>query len=137
MASTDDSHDSNLRDRPIGELLGRLAQDTSTLVHQELELAKVELTQKGKAAGKGAGMLGGAAIAGLLALGTLTAFLVLVLDKAMPAWLAALIVGILWLAVAGYLASIGRKRLADAAPPKPEQTIETLKEDVEWAKNQK
>jgi len=134
MSSSDET---NLRERPIGELLGRLAQDTSTLVHQELELAKVELTQKGKAAGKGAGILGGAGVAALLALGTLTAFLVLVLDKAMPAWLAALIVGILWLAVAGALASMGKKQLAEASPPVPKQTIETLKEDVEWAKNQK
>lgn len=103
----------------------------------ELDLAKAEMAQKGKEAGVGAGFLGGAGVVGLLALGSLTAFLILLLDGAMPNWLAALVVTLLWGAVAGVLALQGKNKLQDAGPPAPEQTIETVKEDVQWAKTQK
>jgi len=126
----------DLHDESIGDLLKRLSQETSTLVRQELELAKAEATEKGKQAGKGAGMLGGAGIAGLLALGTLTAMVVLLLNHAMTDWLAALIVTVVWGAVAGVLALRGRDQLKEAAPMVPEQTVETVKEDVRWAKTQ-
>jgi uncharacterized membrane protein YqjE len=122
------------RERPIGELVKDLSQQTSTLVRQEIELARAELQQKGKVAGKGAGMLGGAAVAGLLALGALTAALIAVLDKAMATWVAALIVMALWAIVAFALAKAGQKSLQQATPPAP-QTIETVKEDIQWAKN--
>jgi uncharacterized membrane protein YqjE len=122
------------REQPIGELLKRLADETSTLVRQELELAKAEATEKGKKMGVGAGLVGGAGIAGLFALGTLTAAIVLALDTAMAAWLAALIVTVVYGAIAGVLAITGRDRVREAAPPVPEQTIETVKEDVRWAK---
>jgi nitrate/nitrite transporter NarK len=112
----------------------RLSEDTAALVRQELALARAELTQKGKRAGRGAGMFGGAGAAGLAALGALTAFLILVLDIALPAWAAALIVTVLWAAVAAVLALRGRDEIREATPPVPEQTIETVKEDVEWAK---
>lgn len=124
----------DLRDRPIGELMRELANETTTLVRQELELAKAEVAQKGKRAGVGAGMLGGAAVAALLALGALTAFLVMVLDAFMWAGLAALLVALLWGAIAGALALVGRKRLEEAGPPKPEQTVETIKEDIDVVK---
>jgi uncharacterized membrane protein YqjE len=124
----------DLRDRPVGELLRELSEQTSTLVRQELELAKAEISQKGKQAGVGAGMFGGAGVAGLLALGALTAFVIALLDTAMKTWLAALIVAVIWAAVAGVLAITGRTRIKEAAPAAPEQTIETVKEDVEWAK---
>jgi uncharacterized membrane protein YqjE len=124
----------DLHDSSIGELLKRLSQETSDLVRQELELAKAEATEKGKQAGKGAGMLGGAGVAGLLALGTLTATIVLLLNHAMADWLAALIVTVVWGAIAGVLALRGRDQLKEAAPPVPEQTVETVKEDVRWAK---
>lgn len=127
----------DLREEPIGELLKRLSNETTTLVKMELDLAKAEMTQKGKEAGLGAGFLGGAGVVGLLALGSLTAFLILLLDGAMPNWLAALVVTLLWSAVAGVLALQGKNKLQDAAPPAPEQTIETVKEDVQWAKTQK
>ncbi len=127
----------DLREEPIGELLKRLSNETTTLVKMELDLAKAEMTQKGKEAGLGAGFLGGAGVVGLLALGSLTAFLILLLDGAMPNWLAALVVTLLWGAVAGVLALQGKNKLQDAAPPAPEQTIETVKEDVQWAKTQK
>ena len=92
------------RDRGLGELVKDLASQTSTLVRQEIKLAQAEVTQKGKLAGKGAGMLAGAAVAALLGLGALTALLIIVLDSFLPLWLAALIVTLLWLAVAAVLA---------------------------------
>jgi uncharacterized membrane protein YqjE len=121
------------RDRGLGELVKDLASQTSTLVRQEIKLAQVELTQKGKLAGKGAGMLAGAAVAGLLGLGAFTALLIIALDGALPLWLAALIVTLIWLAVAAVLGMSGKKALQASTPPAP-QTVETVKEDIEWAK---
>jgi uncharacterized membrane protein YqjE len=132
---SDHTHD-DLRDRPIGELLKQLAEETSTLVRKELELAKAEVTEKGKEAGIGFGMFGGAGVAGLLALGALTAFAIALLATAMKVWLAALIVTAVWAAVAGVLALVGRTKVQEATPPAP-QTVETIKEDVEWAKTQR
>jgi MFS family permease len=126
----------DLRERPMGDLLKQLADDTGTLVRKEIELAKAELREKGRQAGKGAGMFGGAGVSGLLALGALTAAAILALDLAVASWLAALIVAVVWAAVAGALALAGKKKVAEATPPVPEQTIETVKEDVEWAKTQ-
>ena len=128
--------DEDMRDRSIGELVKTLADQTSTLVRQEIELAKAEVTQKGKQAGKGAGLLIGAAVLGLLAAGTLVAFLVMLLDGALPNWLSALIVGLVLAAIAAALAISGRNKVRQATPPAP-QTMETLKEDVQWAKTQK
>ena len=128
------SHD-DLRDRPIGELLKQLSQETSTLVKQELDLAKAELSEKGKQAGIGAGFLGGGALLGLGAFGAFTAFLIALIATAVNhTWLAALIVTVIYGAIAAVLAMRGKDKLQEAAPPAPEQTVETLKEDVEWAK---
>lgn len=126
-----------LREQPIGDLLKQLSQETTTLVRQELELAKAEMAEKGKKAGKGAGMFGGAGVVGFLALGVLTAALILALDTGMKAWLAALIVGVVYAAIAGVLALTGKKEVQQATPPVPEQTVESVKEDVQWAKTQK
>jgi uncharacterized membrane protein YqjE len=126
----------DLRDRPIGELLRQLSQETTTLVRQELELAKAEVREKGRKAGPGIGMVGAAGVAGLLALGALTAFLILALDGAMPNWAAALIVAAVWGAIAAALYFFGREKVKEAGPPVPEQTVESVKEDVEWAKTQ-
>jgi predicted lipid-binding transport protein (Tim44 family) len=123
-----------LRDQPIGELLKQLSQETTTLVRQELELAKDEMAQKGKRAGLGAGMFGGAAGAALLGLGALSGAAIAALDTAMALWLAALIVALIWLAVAGVLALTGKSKVQQATPPVPEQTQRSVKEDVEWAK---
>jgi uncharacterized membrane protein YqjE len=123
------------RERPIGELVKELASQTSTLVRQEIALAQAEVTQKGKLAGKGAGMLAGAAVAGLLALGTLTALLIVVLDSFLELWIAAAIVLVLWAIVALVLARAGQAALKQATPPAP-QTVETVKEDIQWAKTQ-
>jgi hypothetical protein len=130
----DDAGD--LRERPIGELLKQLSEETTRLVHQELELAKAELAQKGKQAGLGAGLFGAAGAIGLLAAAALTACFILALDAVMPAWLAALIVAVVYAAAAAVLALRGRERVKQVIPPMPEQTIETVKEDVQWAKTQ-
>lgn len=124
-----------LHDRPIGELLKQLANETTTLVRQELDLAKAEMREKAGKAGPGVGMWGAAGVTALLALGSLTAFLILALDGAMPNWLAALIVGLVYAAVAGVLWMRGKQRVEEAGSPVPEKTIETVKEDVQWAKH--
>jgi uncharacterized membrane protein YqjE len=121
-------------ERPIGELMRELSAQTSTLVHHELELAKLELTEKGKQAGLGAGMFGGAGVVGLYAAGALTACLVLALATAVTGWLAALIVAVVYSAVAGGLALIGKAKVKQAVPPLPEQATESVKEDVQWTK---
>jgi hypothetical protein len=125
-----------LREQPMGELFKQLSNDLSTLVRQELKLAQAEMTEKGKKAGIGVGMFGGAGIASLLALGTLTACLVAALATGMDVWLAALIVTAVYGALAGVLALIGKNRVSEATPPVPEQTVESVKEDVQWAKTQ-
>ena len=132
MAYQDQPED--LRERPIGDLVKQLADQTSTLVRQEIQLARAEMTEKGRTAGKGAGLLGGAAVVGLLAAGALTACLILALNRLVADWLAALIVAVVFGAVAAFLALRGRDRIQAATPPVPEQTVETVKEDVEWAK---
>jgi uncharacterized membrane protein YqjE len=133
--SAHDADTPDQRDRPIGELVKELAGQTSTLVRQEIQLAQAEVTSKGKLAGRGAGMLAGAAVAVLLALIALTACLIVALDSAMPLWLAALIVTLVWALIGAVLAARGRKELQHATPPVP-QTIETVKEDIQWAKTQ-
>jgi hypothetical protein len=132
----DDRTQDDLRDRPIGELLNQLSQETATLVRQELDPAKAEMAQKGKQAGLGAGMFGAAGVATLLGLGALTATVIAALDTGMSLWLAALIVTLIWLAVAGVLALSGKSKVQEATPPVPEQTQQSIKEDVEWAKTQ-
>lgn len=129
-----DQNGSDLRERPTTELLRELSDQTTTLVRQEIELAKAELAQKGKRAGAGAGMFGGAGVTGLLALAALTTAIIAALDTAMPLWLAALIVAIVYGAVAGLLALRGKKEIEQAAPVAPEQAIDSVKEDVQWAK---
>jgi uncharacterized membrane protein YqjE len=121
-------------DRSVGELVRQLSEQTSTLVRKELELARVEMTRKGKAAGLGAGMFGGAGLFGLLALGALTACFILALSEAMDGWLAALIVAVVYAAVAGMLALTGKSKVKEATPPVPEQAKESVREDVEWTK---
>jgi uncharacterized protein YneF (UPF0154 family) len=129
--------DPDLRQLPMGELVKQLAEETSILVRQELELARAEMTQKGKKAGIGLGELGGAGIVALYALGALTACFIAALALAMPVWLAALIVAVVYGIIAGVLAVIGRRQLQQNLPPTPERTQQTIKEDIEWAKNQR
>jgi membrane protein len=122
------------RQRPTGELVKDLSTQVSALVRQELELAKVELTAKGKQAGIGAGLLGGAGLFALYGVGALVATAILALATAVDGWLAALIVAVALLALAGVLALLGKRRAQRAVPPLPEQAVETLKEDVRYTK---
>jgi uncharacterized membrane protein YqjE len=133
MAASDNN---DLRDRGTGELLKELSDHTTTLVRKEIELAKAELGEKGKKAGQGAGMFGGAGLFGLFAFAALTTAIIAALDSAMELWLAALIVAVVYGAVAGVLALQGRNKVQEAGPPVPEQATESVKEDVEWAKTQ-
>jgi uncharacterized membrane protein YqjE len=135
VATSNQEQSVDMRERPVGELLKQLANETTTLVRQELELAKAEMREKAGKAGPGVGMWGAAGVTALAALGSLTAFLILALDGAMPNWLAALIVGLVYSAIAGLLYARGKKKVEEAGSPVPEQTIETLKEDVQWAKH--
>ncbi|HEY2770747.1 MAG TPA: phage holin family protein [Solirubrobacteraceae bacterium] len=130
MVPTDRSN-AALNDRSIAELLGQLSEQTAALVRQELDLARAELTTKGKQAGIGAGMFGGAGLFGLYALGALTACLILALATAMDGWLAALIVAAVYGAIAGVLALTGKNRVKQGVPPVPEQTVETVRDDVD------
>jgi uncharacterized membrane protein YqjE len=125
-----------LREQPMGELFKQLSTDLSTLVRQELRLAQVEMTEKGKRAAVGAGFLGGAGIVSLLLIGSLTACIIAALAEGMDVWLAALIVTVVYGAIAGVLALTGKQRVAEATPVVPEQTVQTLKEDAQWAKTQ-
>jgi uncharacterized membrane protein YqjE len=134
--STANGESNELRQHSTGELVKQLSEQTTTLVRKEIELAKAELSQKGKVAGEGAGMFGGAAVVGLLALGALTATIIALLDKAMDFWIAALAVAVAYGAIAAVLAQRGRDRVKKGLPPAPEQTVETVKEDVKWAKSQ-
>jgi uncharacterized membrane protein YqjE len=133
MAASDNN---DLRDRGTGELLKELSDHTTTLVRKEIELAKAELGEKGKKAGQGAGMFGGAGLFGLFAFAALTTAIIAALDSALELWLAALIVAVVYGAVAGVLALQGRNKVQEAGPPVPEQATESVKEDVEWAKTQ-
>ena len=127
--------DPSLRDQSTGDLVKQLSEQASTLVKKEVDLAKAELSQKGKQAGIGAGMFGTAGLFGVVGFAVVTAALILLLDDAVTDWVAALIVGVVYLAIAGIAALMGRDRVREATPVVPEQTVETLKEDVEWAKN--
>jgi uncharacterized membrane protein YqjE len=128
-------HDNDLRDRATGELLKRLSDETTTLVRQEIDLAKAELSEKGKQAGLGAGMFGGAGLFGVGAFAALTACLIALLATALNhVWLAAVIVAAVYAAVAAVLAQTGKKKVKEAGPPVPEQAKQSMKEDVEWAK---
>jgi uncharacterized membrane protein YqjE len=126
-----------LRDHSTGDLVKQLSQQVTTLVRQEVELAKVEMGEKGKKAGVGIGMFGGAGVAGFLALFSLTFCVIFALDKGMPLWAAALIVAVIWGAIAGVLALQGREKVKEVGKPVPEQTTESVKEDVEWLKGQR
>jgi MFS family permease len=132
----DDGRGQELREESIGALLKQLSEQTSTLVKQELDLAKAELTERGKRGGVGAGLLGGGGLVALYAIGALTAAVIAALATGMHTWLAALIVAVVYGVVAGVLAITGKKRVTQAVPPAP-NTVESIKEDVQWAKTQK
>jgi F0F1-type ATP synthase assembly protein I len=118
----------------VAELVKQLSEQTSRLARLEVELAKSELSAKGRRAGIGAGMFGGAGVFGFYAVGALIATGILALATAVTAWLAALIVTVVLGAIAGVLALQGKSKVQQATPPVPEQATESVKEDVQWAK---
>lgn len=122
-------------DRTTGELVSRLSQDLSQLVRDELHLAQVEMTGKAKKAGIGAGMFGAAGLLALYGVGVLIATVILALALALPAWLAALIVGVVLLVAAGVVALVGKNRVSEAGSVVPERTVENVKQDVDAVKN--
>jgi uncharacterized membrane protein YqjE len=123
-----------LSDRSVADLVQRLSEQTATLVRDEMRLAQAELQEKGKRAGIGAGMFGGAGLVALYGVGALTAAAILLIGTAVEPWIAAVIIGVALLAVGGVLALAGRKQVDRATPPKPEQAIESVQRDVEHVK---
>jgi uncharacterized membrane protein YqjE len=121
-------------DQPIGELVQQLSEQTSTLVRKEIRLAQLELQEKGKRAGIGAGMFGGTALIALYGLGALITAAVLGLASAMAAWLSALIVAVVLFAIAGVLALTGKQQVDQATPPKPEAAMESVQRDIDTVK---
>jgi hypothetical protein len=121
-------------DRPIADLLRELGDEIATLVRQEIALAKTEITEKTKPVAASAGMFGGAALLGLGAFGALTAFLIALLSLELQVWAAALIVAVIYGIAAYVLAQSGKKKLHEAAPLAPEQTAQSVKEDIEWVR---
>ena len=122
------------QERPTAELVKQLSEQVSVLVRDELKLAQLEMTRKGKQAGAGAGMLGGGGLIALYGVGCLIACAILALNLVLAAWLSALIVGVALLAVAGAAALLGKSRLQKAAPPVPAETVDSVKTDVEEIK---
>jgi Putative Actinobacterial Holin-X, holin superfamily III len=125
----------DLQDKPLPELLKQLSEQTASLVRKEMELAKAEMTVKGKRIGIGVGAFGGAGLFGVLAFGALTACFILALDLVVAGWLAALIVGAIYALIAGVAALLGKRKVQQGSPPVPERAIESTKEDVEWTKS--
>jgi hypothetical protein len=121
-------------DKPLGELVQDLSRQTSTLIRQEMRLAQAELTEKGRHAGKGAGMFGGAGLVALYGVGALIAAGILGLATVLEPWIAAAAIGVGLLVIAGILALTGKKEIEEATPPKPEQTIESVQRDVDTVK---
>ncbi|MEV6851127.1 phage holin family protein [Actinoplanes sp. NPDC051411] len=122
------------RTASTADLVNQAAGQVSTLVRDELALAKLELAEKGKRAGLGGGLFGGAAVLGLYGLGLLLAVAVAALDLVWPLWLAALVVMVVVFAAAGIAALMGRRKLKAAAPPVPAETIANVGADVRTVK---
>jgi hypothetical protein len=138
MASLDSSRTqtdgTGLDQRSVSELLQQLTEQTTRLAQREIELAKAEMTVKGKRLGIGAGAFSAAGLVALLALGALTAAAILALATAVAGWLAALIVAVVYLLIAGVLGLLGKSKVQAATPPVPEQAAESIKEDLKQTK---
>ncbi len=126
--------ETSTRETSTRDLVQDLSRQTSTLIRQEMRLAQAELTEKGRHAGKGAGMFGGAGLVALYGVGALVAAAIVGLATVLEPWIAAAAIGAGLLLVAGILALTGKKELDEAGPPKPEQTIESVQQDVETVK---
>ena len=126
--------DADLRDRPMGELAKQLSRDVSELVRRELDLAKVEMATKARRAAIGGGLIGAAAVLALAVLGSFVAAAIMALGASLADWLAAVVVGLVIAGVAAAMALAGLKSLRRATPPVPEDTVDSVKEDVAWVK---
>lgn len=120
--------------QPVGQLVSQLSEQMSTLVRDELTLARIEMVEKGKRAGAGAGLLGGAGVIALYGLGALFVTIGALLALVLPVWAAALIVTAALFAVAGIAALIGKGQVKKAMPPEPESALASGKRDVEAVK---
>ena len=123
-----------LRDRPVSELVQQASQQTASLVRQEIRLAQLELQEKGKRAGIGAGAFGGAGLVALYGAGALVAALIMLIATAIEPWVGGLIVGGVLLALAGALAVFGKQQVGRATPPTPERAVESVQQDVDHVK---
>jgi hypothetical protein len=123
-------------EKSLAELLKDLSEQTANLVHQEVELAKAEMSVKGKLLAAGAALFAAAGVLGILAVAALVACAIAGLSEALPVWLAALIVAVVLGGVAGILALLGKSETQRGSPPVPEEALESTKEDVEWLKIQ-
>jgi len=133
-AHSGDHRTEDVADTSIGELIGNISNDLSTLFRQEVDLAKVELKQEASKAGKAAGMLGAAGFAGYLAVLLLSLAVVWGLANVIDEGWAAFIVGLVWAIIGAVLFVIGRNRLK-TVDPVPHRTVDTIKEDAQWLKN--
>ena len=132
VGTTSSSNDQD--NESVGDLVKQLSQQTATLVRQEMRLAQVELQEKGKRAGIGAGMFGASGLVAFFGAATLIAAAVLALATALDPWLSAVIVGAVLLLVAGVTALLGKKQIEQATPPAPEHALDSVKEDVDTLK---
>ena len=123
-----------IAERSTGELVKMVAEQVSVLVRDELKLAQMEMTRKGKDAGTGIGMMGGGGLIALYGVGCLIACAIIGLSHAVPAWLAALIVGAALLVLAAIVAAVGRRHMKRATPPMPREAVESIKTDVDAVK---
>lgn len=128
---TETGQPSGTLERSAGELVKQMSEQVSTLVRDELKLAELEMTRKGKQAGIGAGMFGGSGVIALYGAGCLIACAILGISRVLAPWLSALIVGVALLAIAGIAAMAGKSRLQQATPPVPQEAVHSVKTDVE------
>lgn len=132
---TEHTASGHTEDSSIGDLVSRMSEQTSRLIRNELRLAQAEMAAKGKRAGVGAGMFGGAGLLSVFGLGCLVTTAILALAGPVVDWLAALIVGIVLFAVAGVVALVGKKQVAQAGPPVPTEAVHGVKQDVQTLKS--
>jgi len=126
--------DGTPEERSVAELIREVSDETSTLIRQELRLAQLELTQKGKVLGVGLGMFGAGGAVALYGVGALVAAAILALATAVAAWLSALIVAVLLLAAAGLLALRGKREVGQAGVPVPQRAIDSTRQDLQTVK---
>jgi putative superfamily III holin-X len=135
MTATTHTPHSAPADASLGELVASISQQTSRLVRDEMRLAQAEMAAKGKKAGIGAGLFGGAGLLSLFGLACCISAAALALSYVLPDWAAALIVGALLFAVAGVAAMIGKREVSEAAPPVPEEAVASVKQDLQVLKH--